>query len=56
MKTRYLNKKKRPYKKPKIEKIEIDRQICLLMATGATDPPDPGGDPDPGGGGGGMFP
>ena len=42
---------KRIYTKPRLEKIQIDSEISLIMTTSETEPPDPGGDP----GGGGIW-
>lgn len=47
-------KDKKPYVKPKFEKIRIDNEISLVMATDEDNPPDQGDPPD-GGGGGGIW-
>ncbi len=53
MKDKHNNDIKRPYETPKLEKVEIDNEISLLMMTDQDNPPDPGG--DPGGGDPGIW-
>jgi hypothetical protein len=38
------NAKKRVYSKPSVERIKLDKEICIMMASL---PPDPGGSVEP---------
>jgi len=41
---------KRIYNAPALEEVKVDKEISLIMSTGPTSAPDPGGDPGSGGG------
>jgi len=41
---------KRTYIAPTLEEVKVDKEISLIMSTGSTSAPDPGGDPGSGGG------
>ncbi len=42
---------KRIYVTPELEEVKVDKEISLIMATGPTSAPEPGGEP----GGGGIW-
>ncbi len=53
-KTSLMTKDKKPYMKPDVEEVQIDNDICLLMASGGSDDETPSG-PDDDGASGGIF-